>query len=303
MNNNKSKARTTIAKHTTHGMDKDNAKKDQKIASIGSERNYRQCIKQYYDYCDKNNINPDYRGSLMNLIIYLTERSKCVKQKTLNQIRQAFQLVYKQKLPLINSIINSEYGKRSYELSEVNSIITKQSEKNLITTLISFHSGIRAHEAATILPLDERPISSHRCWDSRRFSGLLEQKIYTVTGKGGLTREISLPLWLSERLEGRRIQPIQIIDREIIYLLNYDIGYGQAWSQSFTSASQKALGFSWGGHGLRHSYSKARLSQLIKFFETNCSQSGCNNPKEDALLVLSQELGHFRPDIVLCYLR
>jgi len=48
-----------------------------------------------------------------------------------------------------------------------------------------------------------------------------------------------------------------------------------------------------GGHGLRHSYAQERLSEL----------QSCYHSYEDATLILSQELGHFRKDVVYNYLR
>lgn len=131
-------------------------------------------------------------------------------------------------------------------------------------------------------------------WDKARFSALENYTLYTVNGKGGLCRNVAIPLALAERLEKLRLaEPIKYEDRGIFYELFYDIGGGQALSQSFTTASLKALGFSNGFHGLRHSYAKRRLADLINFgLDTEC-----------AMTVLSEELGHFRAEIVLAYLR
>jgi integrase len=296
-------AKNVTARHTTHGLDKENAKKSGKISSVGTERIVRQCFYNYLQWCERNEIHPDFRGSAINSILYLEEQSKRVKQKTLDQKRQALQHIFHQKLPNITSSEASVYCKRSYDFDEVNSILLRQHPKNRITTLLSFHSGIRAHEAATILPINERSISTHREWDSRRFKGFPEHKIYSVIGKGGLIREIAVPLWLAFELEENRIQTITVKDREINYSLNYDIGFGQAWSESFSSASKRALGLSRGAHGLRHSYCKARLEILMNELKANKDQIKCSNLKEDALLILSQELGHFRMDIVFYYLK
>ena len=117
--------------------------------------------------------------------------------------------------------------------------------------------------------------------------------IYVVVGKGGLRRFVALPKYLSEALEKKRCTPESVIDRQIEYKKIYAIGYGQAYSQSFTRASKKALNFSHGAHGLRHSYVKRRLSKLV---DVGYSLS-------DSMLVISQELGHFRPLITMAYLR
>ncbi|MGB7596762.1 MAG: hypothetical protein WBM09_04285, partial [Gallionella sp.] len=126
---------------------------------------------------------------------------------------------------------------------------------------------------------------------------------YTVIGKGGLIREVAIPLWMSEKLESKRIPPKQVIDRGIFYVMNYEIGFGQAWSQSFSDASKKALGYSTGAHGLRHSFAKKRLYELIDAIELHDPKIAQDRIHEEALPILSQELGHFRLDIVYCYLR
>jgi integrase len=126
---------------------------------------------------------------------------------------------------------------------------------------------------------------------------------YTVIGKGGLIREIAVPIWLSQLLEASRREPVKVTDREIFYTSCYDIGYGQNWSQSFTTASKKAIGISRGGHGLRHSFAKWRLHNLVKHLLQTKSVNNDVSVEEQALLILSQELGHFRMDIVFTYLR
>ncbi len=300
MKTNKAKARLAVARHTTHGISKSDAKNNGKISSIGSERNYRQCIYNYIEWCDVNNISPDFRANNSSLKAFLDERSEYVQQKTLDQERRSLELIYKQDLPYFCSQQISVYEKRSYTLTEVKAIVVHQCHKNVITTWLAFFCGLRAHEAATLLPIAERQASHHRDWDPRRFTGLDQFAIYTVQGKGGLVREVAIPTWLSHMLEAtKRVSPIEIVDREIMYLSFYDIGIGQSWSQSFSAASKKALKFSRGGHGLRHSYAKWRLKILmVKLEEIN--QSAVD---EQALLILSQELGHFRLDIVYCYLR
>jgi integrase len=296
-------ARHIVARFTIHGKDKISAKFHGAISSLGTERSYRQCLANYFKWCHLNGVQPDFRANILTLKQYLAERSEWVKQKTLDQERQALQLIYKQKLPYLRSLQQSIYDKRSYTLTEVNKIVVYQNEKNAISTWLSFFAGIRSHEAATILPVHERQASLHRHWDSRRFAGLPSHHKYTVIGKGGLIREVAVPLWLANKLEARRMRPVKVVDREIIYLSHYNIGFGQSFSQSFSSASRKALGFSRGGHGLRHSFAKWRLQHLIEQMESVSQRANKRSPEECALLILSQELGHFRLDITYCYLR
>ena len=302
MKNYKKTARRTVARHTAHGISKSDAKENGTISSIGTERNYRQSLSNYLEWCDENEVHPDFRANSSTLRQYLEERSEWIQQKSLDLERQALQMIFKQKLPFLRSIRESIYEKRSYTLSQVKAIVAHQNERNAISTWLAFFAGLRAHETATIMPLDEREFSKGRDWDSKLFIGLPSHITYTVAGKGGLIRRVAVPQWLSIRLEAKRIPPKKVKDREVIYFANYDIGFGQAWSQSFYSASQITLGFSRGGHGLRHSYAKWRLQNILAHLGTH-QQIYQMRLEKQALLILSQELGHFRLDIVYCYLR
>ena len=73
------------------------------------------------------------------------------------------------------------------------------------------------------------------------------------------------------------------------------MGCGQLLPQITRSgrASTTVLGWSKGGHGLRHSYAQDRVMELQTL---RLSQ-------EAAKEVVSQELGHFRPEITDTYLR
>ena len=71
------------------------------------------------------------------------------------------------------------------------------------------------------------------------------------------------------------------------------ISGGKNWSNSFSAASKRVLGWSFGAHGVRHSYAQNRMDEL--------QQRGFLYPV--ALEIVSQALGHFRPDITEVYLR
>ena len=96
------------------------------------------------------------------------------------------------------------------------------------------------------------------------------------------------------RLEKQSLaQPRTVRDRGLDYRQYYDIGGGNAWSKSFSDASDRALGWSNGAHGLRHSYAQERMLEL--------QDQGKNY--YEARDIVSQELGHFRGDVVEIYLR
>ncbi|MDQ6995347.1 MAG: site-specific integrase, partial [Mariprofundaceae bacterium] len=76
------------------------------------------------------------------------------------------------------------------------------------------------------------------------------------------------------------------------YSQNYNIGAGHAFSASFSRASTVALGRSNGAHGLRHSYAQNRMNELKN-----------THSYKESLTIVSQEMGHFRPEITEVYLR
>ena len=99
---------------------------------------------------------------------------------------------------------------------------------------------------------------------------------------------------LAQQLESRRLAaPRTVTDRGIHYPQHYALAGGQRWSNAFSAASKRVLGWSAGGHGLRHSYAQERLGELQRQGLT----------WEYALETVSQELGHFRPQITTVYLR
>jgi hypothetical protein len=103
-----------------------------------------------------------------------------------------------------------------------------------------------------------------------------------------------IPGDLARRLEASRLDEARTVtNRGIAYRQHYDIGGGNAWSKSFGEASTRALGWSHGAHGLRHSYAQERMHEL----------QGRGKSYHHAREIASQELGHFREDIVEVYLR
>ena len=59
------------------------------------------------------------------------------------------------------------------------------------------------------------------------------------------------------------------------------------------SKSAQTLGWSTGAHGLRHGYAQDRMNKLREY----------GYRRQEQMKNLSQELGHFRSDIVRPYLR
>jgi len=270
------------------------------LSSVGTVRNFEERLAVVAKYA-----NAEFKCGLRDLTVerahqYLTDRSVEVGQKTLDMERQAIQcmmlhvtgkLSATETLDVIKSERQQILSSRSYTPEQINMIVNAQTERNALATEIAHAAGLRTHELHTLLRIEERTPDPRPALEEK-FSGRDGER-YTVEGKGGLVREVLIPKDLAERLEGRRLeQPLQVTDRGVYYTSHYDINGGNRWSSSFTTASNRALNWSTGAHGLRHSYAQERMSEQQK-----------SMPYEKALEVVSQEMGHFRPDITEVYLR
>ncbi len=291
------------AQHIVDGasaLGKARQKSQQKtVHSIGSKRTYQASLKLTSEWLVKNgNLNGLDKMSSELCITYLSERAEYVTQKTLDQDRQALQFLpnIKENLPVVKSEIG--HGKlgqqsRAYTPEQLSLIRSVQSPAHALATELAEICGLRAHEMYTLKLISEQSASLHRVWSENRFSGL-DGIRYSVVGKGGLVREICLPHALSAKLElNRRSEPLQIQDRKVFYQSHYIIAGGQRWSQSFSESSSRLFGWSHGGHGCRHSFAQNRMNQL--------QEQGFLY--KSALEIVSQEMGHFRPQITEIYLR
>jgi len=291
----KEKARHKTAKISAIGTARHGNSKDGRIHSLGTARNYQQCLALFGEWLSKTRQGDIASATREQALQYLDMRSGEVRQKTLDMDRQAIQAALRENLPAIRSEIETILTTRSYTDEQLKLLMAAQSPRHAFSTLIARAAGLRAHELLTLLPAHERPASIHREWRQDRFAGMGEVEIWTVVGKGGLCREVALSREPSAALAELRLeQPVTVRDRAIVYRQMYDISGGRNWSQSVSSASKRALGWSQGGHGAcRHSYAQERMEKL--------QASGYNST--EAKLLISQELGHFRSCLVDIYLR
>lgn len=276
--------------------------KSNEIASVRTLLNYTERLEQVAKSMPKFGIKGEVRDlTLETAIQYLERRGQDIGQKTLDMERQAIQsmlthvtakLEQGERLPVIKSEHEQALSSRAYTTEQMKLVAESQTDKNALSTKIAYTAGLRAHELHTLSPASEKQADDRDKLDSK-FQGR-EGVIYTVTGKGGLTREVLIPNELAKKLEERRFDVSQIVtDRGVHYEQKYDIGAGQKWSNSYAQASNRALGWSEGAHGLRHSYAQERMNELQNkgYF------------RDTALRTVSQELGHFRPEITEVYLR
>lgn len=264
------------------------------LQSQGTERNYEQALKGCAEFLKENRMDTLRELTADKAMAYLEMRSQEVSQKTLDMDRQALQAVLGEKLEVVKSELDTTLSSRAYTPEQAALVAGAQSEKHSLATQVAENAGLRAHELLTLRPAEERPADTHREYRDDRFAGRENVAIYTVEGKGGLCREVAIDRELANRLEERRLdEPRTVYDRGIGYEQHYDLGGGKQWSDSFSKAADRELGWSEGAHGLRHEYAQERMNTL--------QEMGYNY--QDALEVVSQEMGHFRPEITEVYLR
>lgn len=271
------------------------------IKSLGTARGYTNALTRVAEF-----VKAERLGSLRDMtperaIAYLEQRGEEVGQKQLDMERQAMQsmmqnltgqLDAKERLTVVKSEHEQILSSRSYTSEQVSMVATAQRENNALSTQLAHSAGLRGHELLTLRRIEERN-PSDRPARVEKFLGRDGER-YTVKGKGGLVREVLLPSHLARQLESKRLDsPQKVTDRGIHYAQYYAINGGNKWSSSFSKASERALGWSSGAHGLRHSYAQERVHEL--------QASGLS--RHVALETVSQELGHFRPDITEVYLR
>lgn len=271
---------------------------DGKIHSLGTARTYSDSLKCVAAFISDNRLDPAGKGlaslSRETAQAYLEYRAQEVGQKQLDKDRQAMQILLGEKLTVTKSELDQALQSRAYTQRQIQLVAGAQTQKHSLPTRIAADAGLRAHELLTLLPFDERATSAHRIWTDERFEGRENVKRFTVVGKGGLVREVAMVSELADQLDALRLAaPRVITDREIYYEQFYDIGGGKQWSDSFSKAAQRELGWSSGAHGVRHTYAQVRMRELQLL----------GRSYEIALTIVSQEMGHFRSDITEVYLR
>jgi len=272
------------------------------LRSIGTTRGYRDALVRAADYAKSERIKGGLHALTRDQVIsYLEKRGQLVGQKTVDLDRQACQVFLRttgalqasERLPVIKSELAQVLQSRAYTKDQVQLVAKAQRARSALATQIANVAGLRAHELLTLRPIAERR-PDPRPSRPEKFFGRDRGASYTVVGKGGLVREVVLPRVLANQLEARRLrEPTRVTDRGVFYSQHYDISGGHAWSASYSAGSKRALGWSTGAHGLRHSYAQERMREL--------QRSGLM--RADALEVVSQEMGHFRTGITEVYLR
>ena len=282
--------------------------RDRNVYSIRTRAVYLECLKRQADWakkqrprCTLDRLTPEQARQ------YLEERRLEVGPKRLSHERCALALL-PQIQPHENSLreikpsrrLNKE-GRlatvsRRRSPDEQQRIMDRQTARHAFSTEVALAGGLRASELLTLRARDEREPSPGRPWNPDRFTDYRDPVFFTVQGKGGLIREVAFERELAERIEATRHPDGEthvVRDRGVPRVTHYDLAGGNTWSASFTKASTAALGQSLGAHSVRHSFAQERRELL--------TEAGYSDGQ--TRLLISQQLGHFRPEITTRYFR
>jgi len=280
------------------GMSRAEAKAAGKVASVRTLESYKSIFTAVAHWMhDRRYLDGLHKLTGNQALEYLRDRAKVITQKTLDCETSALRKLTRADVVRVVSEFKAERQlakeSRGYTPAQIDAIAARQSPHNAIATRVAYEGGIRSFELHSLRAYDGKVGRPEKLVASR-FAGKENWPRYQVTGKGGLVREVRVSPAIANELEKYRLaQPATVIDRKLRIEKHYSIGGGQSWAQSFSDASVRALGFSSGAHGVRHSFAQ-------QSYETMCL-SGFS--QRDAKLCTSQLLGHWRPDITNCYLR
>lgn len=288
----KAQAAHAISQKLAIGQARHGNRDDGRIHSIGTARAYTEALSTYTAWLQAERLG-DLRGTGRDVAMqYLELRSTEVSQSQLDKDRQALQAHLGERLPVLISEVEQVRSSRLYTAEQLAILQEHQRPHNALASAIIAATGARVHELYTIRPASEQPRSGHRVWRTDLHAGT-EGRLYTVTGKGGLTRELMVPAALADRLEKLRlVSPRVVVDRDVRYLSHYSVGGGQALSQSISAASSRALGWSAGAHAIRATWACAQVEKL----------QAAGYGIEAAKSICSQRLGHFDPATVEYYI-
>jgi integrase len=288
--------RRAVAKRVAHGRKRnpETSQNFEDLTSIGTERNYRTALTGFARWGLVNSSRHFKNLTQQDGTAYLQTRRVQVKQSTLDLDRQALSWWFKFRFEMVLSGIPTVLTHRAYSDANIERLIrTACSERHALSLELLTATGARSIDLLTIGRFDDFP-ASQRSWLRERYVGREDWPRYVVVSKGGLVREVAIPAHLAQRLEATRLDaPRRIENREGHYWQYFDLLGGQKFSQWFSRHCIKQLGWSHGAHGLRHSYVQRRL------IEIQCQGFRL----DDALLIVSQEIGHFSTQNTRTYCR
>lgn len=275
------------------------------IASVNTKFRYIESLRGIIQYLRNNDIlsyitkakNDQETKVSIELLMseYFKERAEVVNQVTLDIDRQALQKATGIKLERYKStVFNQKYDvdTRAYTREQIGLALIRMKPEVAFSTLLLMSTGCRVHELYSIIPESELK-RDNRNWSKNLFIGRTDFRIYCVIGKGGLIRYVALSNQLADILDTLRLnEPKKEISGDMYYYANHDIPAGKKLGQRVRYAIKNALGWANGTHGIRHTYVQTRYDTLMCLGFSDL----------EAREIISQELGHFRLDVLEAYL-
>jgi site-specific recombinase XerD len=266
-----------------------------KVTSVMTADAHASALTQFAKHLITENNKHLKNASPLDAEKFLQKIALNKRQSTVSLARQAINLHILPQSPVdhVLSMVPTVPINRAYSSPQIQLLCSVAPASLALSINLAFCAGLRVMELVSIGSLSDFSVSRRR-WHSKRFSGRENYCALVVHGKGGLLREVRVPHELFEQLmELRRPAPIRANNRRAHLTSYFDLISGHDFSIKFTHLSQQELGFSHGAHGLRHSYAQQRLHELL------CV--GIN--VDEAIKVVSQEMGHFAIKNTMVYLR
>lgn len=290
-------AQLIVRKNVHHGLSRHTFPQiaKSKVVAVLSEKAHVSTLIQYSVWLHEKKGKHLKNASLEESKMYLEAISKIKSQSTVSLARQAINLHLHPSSPIsfVKSQIPNKCENRAYSDQQI-AFLRQEAEPDLALAIgLSDAAGLRGMELFTLAD-QSNLTASERDYHPHRFAGRADDVPLLVHGKGRLIREVRLPPELAAELRKlARAEPQKISHRGAHLQSHFQLVAGQTFSQRFTDLSLKVLGFSNGAHGLRHSFAQRRRNELLCL----------GYPLEEAIQILSNELGHFSVKNTLAYLR
>jgi integrase len=303
-------ARRAVSPNVKLGVSRHQMKdpKQKIISSIGTARNHEDALTVFAKWLAQNKKKVLKNFDDNDVAEFMTERALICSQSACDLSRQAINLnlLFENPIPFVASTVETILTHRAYHPKQIEELIAKANKNLALSVNIANSAGLRCMELATISELlDICDISvmngtqldtfeDPRNWSPKRFFGRESEESFLVHGKGGLRREVRLARQVAVLLRTRVRDEMKIVkDRRINHSSYFELLCGNNFSQQFSRHSYKVLGHSNGAHGLRHSFAKRRIQELMIL----------GLSFEEAIIILSNELGHFASKNTFVYLR
>ncbi len=290
-------AELAVRANTQHGLSRHRnpVETKGKVSSVLTEVAHVSALAVYAKWLLKLNGRHLKNSKLQDAKAYLSEIASTKKQSTVSLARQAINMHIHPTTPLVfvTSQVPTIPKNRAYSRKQIDLLCACADPLLRFSILLAADAGLREMELMSIAPKCALS-SSARNWSNDRFRGRHGDQGYVVHGKGGLLREVYVSHGLAIELDSHlRPEMLRVRHRGAHLNSYFDLMGGHEFAIKFGRLSKKILGFSNGAHGLRHSFAQNRRDQLI------C----CGFSIEEAIQILSQELGHFSTKNTLAYLR